>query len=1041
MTAVKNVLLGILMLLDTLVFWLVSVIYRVFILISKASLYNTSNDKISELTDRIFVILGVAMLFVMAYNIILLIMNPDKMSNSGDKSLQGLLKNLVISVVILTLLPTIFDYMSRIQNNILDSHVIENVILGAGSESDSKISTEDMGDRISTMLFSIFYHPIDDNGKIIMYADCKSDAITDKPKICDDYVKAYEKAETNGSFTSFMDDSLMNELSTGIFNPVANMQYIWGISTIVGLVCIFMFATYVFDVGVRLVKLTFLQIIAPIPVILRITKPSGGMFSKWLDMLIQTYTLLFTRLITIYFSVFTVGLIADGFMSVDGGIFGATGEENGLIILFGYLFVIVGIFLFAKEFPELLNKFVGGAAGGSFGWSAIKKKFSNAYDVATSIPLAGRAFSKASGGLTGGLGAAATALMNRRRKDDPWTGSAMDAFKDGAEAGFRRGGMQFGTQRERLYKDRYGYDAEQGLLGGPSINDRVKNSSWNKAASSKFVEDAKKANEDMLKQLLEQMLPNADDESMKKIIEDMKQKNLNFENSPLYKGIASQVDTALALSGKRVSADERQQLINEELKNRYDSTQNQDEKRAILSHLKRGEIIDSYERSMLANPNSAENTSKVNEYARQVAMKNVEHDLKENGLTAYGSITDTTAKKEIEARVDTKIKDKNYQLTSEQSASIEQKVNQTSYATLSATQQSSVNGVIDEQISSGKIELKPEQVGNIKVAEAKMLKDGFSNLPVEVQTSITTDAKKTVEVAISNAGGVSNITLSDDQKSRVSAKLEELSISKIQSVGGAQNVTFLSDVAEKIKSSSNNAAEEKINREVHAKIEEWENGIRSSAVLTDAQKENMIFTQKEKMINNITSSLRDSKFNDYYNEAYEQSVKEQLKRDYEETTKSMILFDDERDRLMRESIRKIATYDELEKSGDIDKLKDNLSKSIMKKDLIRDMLIEEEAKQELVKKEQEKVRDNARDALIKHAKDEFSKESEEYVSGLLSSKYTNNSDGSKDSVYSPTFEHNDKIIERGGAKKKSERDKFMDDIEEFIKNKKKEDKK
>lgn len=1040
MTAVKNVLLGILMLLDTLVFWLVSVIYRVFILISKASLYNTSNDKISELTDRIFVILGVAMLFVMAYNIILLIMNPDKMSNSGDKSLQGLLKNLVISVVILTLLPTIFDYMSKIQNNILDSHVIENVILGAGSESDTKISTEDMGDRISTMLFSIFYHPVDDNGKIIMYADCKNDAITDKPKICDDYVKAYEKAETNGTFTSFMDDSLMNELSTGIFNSVANMQYIWGISTIVGLVCIFMFATYVFDVGVRLVKLTFLQIIAPIPVILRITKPNGGMFSKWLNMLIQTYTLLFLRLITIYFSVFTVGLIADGFMSVDGGIFGASGEENGLIILFGYLFVIVGIFLFAQEFPNIIKNFTGGT-GGEFGWNAIKKKFSDANNTATRIPLLGKAFAKAEGGLTGGLGGAMTALMNRRRKDDPWNGSAMDAFKDGAQAGFRRGGVQFGSQRDRLYKERYGYDAEQGLLGGPSINDRIKNSSWNKAATSKFVEDAKKANEEMLQQLLSQLFPDGDDEAMKKIIEDMKQKNLNFENSPLYKGIASHIDAALALSGKRVSADERQKLIEEELKNRYNNTQNQDEKRAILSHLKRGEIIDSYERSMLANPNNAENTNKVNEYARQVAMKNVEHDLKENGLTAYGSITDTTTKKEIEARVNTKIKDKNYQLTSEQSASIEQKVNQTSYATLSATQQSSVNGVIDEQISSGKIELKPEQVGNIKVAEAKMLKEGFNNLPVEVQTSITTDAKKNVEVAISNAGGVSNITLSDDQKSRVSTKLEELSISKMQSAGGAQNVTFLSDVAEKIKASSNNAAEEKINREVHAKIEEWENGIRSSAVLTDAQKENMIFSQKEKMINNITTSLRDSKFDDYYNEAYEQNVKEQLKRDNEETTKSMILFNDERDRLMRESIRKIATYDELEKSGDIDKLKDNLSKSIMKKDLIRDMLIEEEAKQELVKKEQEKVRDNARDALIKHAKDEFSKESEEYVSGLLSSKYSNKASGSKDSVYSPTYEHNEKIIEQGGAKKKSEKDLLMDKFEEFIKSEKKDGKK
>ena len=130
MTVLINTLNSFFMFIDSIVYWLISIAYRVFLLVSKASFYNSDNQKIQELSNRIYVILGVAMLFILAYNIILLIMNPDKFGSNDDKSIQGMLKNLVISVVIITFLPTIFSWMSVLQNNILDSQVIEKVILG-----------------------------------------------------------------------------------------------------------------------------------------------------------------------------------------------------------------------------------------------------------------------------------------------------------------------------------------------------------------------------------------------------------------------------------------------------------------------------------------------------------------------------------------------------------------------------------------------------------------------------------------------------------------------------------------------------------------------------------------------------------------------------------------------------------------------------------------------------------------------------------------------------------------------------------------------
>ena len=115
----KTAFYGLCFLIDGIFYSLISTFYQVFIAVSKISLYNDSSDQIGALTERIYTILGIAMLFVVAYNIILLIINPDKASSGGDKSIQGIFKGFVISVIIITVLPPIFKYMSILQNDII----------------------------------------------------------------------------------------------------------------------------------------------------------------------------------------------------------------------------------------------------------------------------------------------------------------------------------------------------------------------------------------------------------------------------------------------------------------------------------------------------------------------------------------------------------------------------------------------------------------------------------------------------------------------------------------------------------------------------------------------------------------------------------------------------------------------------------------------------------------------------------------------------------------------------------------------------------
>jgi len=62
---------------DNLIYSLIAFSYKLFKIIAKASLYNSENANITTMVNRISVILGIGMLFILAYNIILNIMNSS----------------------------------------------------------------------------------------------------------------------------------------------------------------------------------------------------------------------------------------------------------------------------------------------------------------------------------------------------------------------------------------------------------------------------------------------------------------------------------------------------------------------------------------------------------------------------------------------------------------------------------------------------------------------------------------------------------------------------------------------------------------------------------------------------------------------------------------------------------------------------------------------------------------------------------------------------------------------------------------------------
>ena len=145
-------------------------------------------------------------------------------------------------------------------------------------------------------------------------------------------------------------------------------DYNFPISTIVGGIIAWILIGFCLDLSVRVVKLGFLQIIAPIPIILSLAPTQkNNTLGNWGRECISTWASLFVRVMVISFALSAIITI-----NTDGGIFSfVTGGTNQFSIV--TVFVMIGILLFAKEFPKLLEDILGIKGAGKMTFNALKK--------------------------------------------------------------------------------------------------------------------------------------------------------------------------------------------------------------------------------------------------------------------------------------------------------------------------------------------------------------------------------------------------------------------------------------------------------------------------------------------------------------------------------------------------------------------------------------------------------------------------------------------------------------------------------------------
>ena len=433
MTFVVKYIRSMFMTFDGIIYSFVEKIYNLFLQIASVNFFET--DIYTAFQSRIYIFLSVIMLFKLSFSLLTYIVNPDNFSDK-EKGMGKLVMNSIIVICLIAFVPTIFDYSRRLQTAIVSENIIPSFILGTETGT---VSIDDAGKNMSFITFSAFfqldkdflYAYTEDDEELyntcrndlyaMSYSYADGDNVTGINNDCIELINNIDGLKFDEAFwdssVSNVGDVLSRAASyqdvkyladSGVVNVYAEVDggekyiidYSFIISTIAGVFLAWIFLIFCFDIAVRAVKLAFLELVAPIPIISYLDPKSGknGVFSRWTKECLKTYADLFVRLIAIFFALFVISRV--------GGLTFYEGTYSGSVPVFVKVFIILGVLLFAKQLPKLLENILGVKMDGKFTLNPMKK-------------LGESPFSAAAVGGAGALaGAAASNLYNTLRKNN-----------------------------------------------------------------------------------------------------------------------------------------------------------------------------------------------------------------------------------------------------------------------------------------------------------------------------------------------------------------------------------------------------------------------------------------------------------------------------------------------------------------------------------------------------------------------------------------------------------------------------------------------
>ena len=332
--------------------------------------YNIANtrfledDTIQQLSANIYVLVSVVMLFAFSVTILSAIVNPDLL-NDSKKGVAAAFKRAIIGLALMVIVPFAFDEIYAVQKNIMDNSLIEKIIVGADFRCDKdedgncKVGGNG-GQVIAGNLISSVLYPVEDNVQI-------SENISDKYEkmITTDirYIGAVSKhinvtTEGDNAYHSDFDDD--------------DYAFNWDglVAIIAGFATCYILLLFAIDMAIRVFKLAFLELTAPISIVAYMASGDKTLKS-WAGQVLKTFLDVFTRIAAIAFYLFLIKNLSTYMAKFEGAEWSFT-----LKVL-----LIVGMLIFVKQIPEFINNtfgtkfdFKGGTIDSRLGEMAIVGK-------------------------------------------------------------------------------------------------------------------------------------------------------------------------------------------------------------------------------------------------------------------------------------------------------------------------------------------------------------------------------------------------------------------------------------------------------------------------------------------------------------------------------------------------------------------------------------------------------------------------------------------------------------------------------------------
>lgn len=386
----EAILLRIFVEIDLLIHQGIAEVFKLIFRIAEVNIF--SEGAIATLSNRIYGILGVFILFKIVLSAVQYLVNPDKLMDK-EKGMFGLFQRTIISIALLALVPTIFDVAKEVETTVAGT--IPMIILGQEvdySTTDGQKMMEKVGSSMSFITLQAFIN--EKEGK------------NTQNYTMDNFDDFYANV-THGCGWLFADE-----------NCVYDYNFIFSIA--VGIFMLYVLLSMGIDIAIRTIKLGILELLAPIPIASYINNQEN--FKAWYQNAFKVYADLFIRLIVIYFIVYVIAIVlpagnelmkgnsvkipsttsAEGYVVhvvEEGETYEILAQKYGVTVStikelnktkfdpFVTIYIIIGLLMFAKQAPKFICDILGIKSDGKgitdmfkrpLGWAGATK---GAYDT------------------------------------------------------------------------------------------------------------------------------------------------------------------------------------------------------------------------------------------------------------------------------------------------------------------------------------------------------------------------------------------------------------------------------------------------------------------------------------------------------------------------------------------------------------------------------------------------------------------------------------------------------------------------------------